>query len=263
MSTSTPRTHASVDVAELTAKVKDLYAAVAEQPHERFHFKMGRGVAEDLGYPPEVLDRIPAGATESFAGVGYFFDLAGLQAGEQVLDLGSGSGMDAFFAALQVTDDGHVLGIDMTPEQLGKAERLRTEAGVTNVAFREGRIEHLPHADDSVDAVISNGVINLAPDKRAVFAEAARVLRPGGRLAIADMVTETALTESIVCNVDLWASCIGGAAQQDVYIETIADAGLRVEVVRGNDYYQFLSDQAQGASETFGVRSVSIQARKP
>lgn len=256
-STSTP-----IDTDELLTKVKDMYRAVAETPQEEFHFETGRALAERLGYPAEVLDEIPAGAIESFAGVGYFFDLAGLEPGERVLDLGSGSGMDAFFAAHQVGAEGRVVGIDMTVAQLAKAKSLGDERGVANAVFQEGRIEQLPFEDASFDAVISNGVINLAPDKDAVFAEAARVLRPGGRLAIADIVTEHPLTDAIVSNVDLWASCIGGAPEQRSYQEAMGRAGLRVELTKSNPY-EFLSDQARGASETYGVKSVSVLARLP
>jgi arsenite methyltransferase len=180
-----------------------------------------------------------------------------------VLDLGSGSGTDTFAAASLVGASGSVIGVDFTPEQLAKSRRLAAEAGVGQVDIREGRIEALPGvADASVDCVISNGVINLSPHKDRVFAEAARALRPGGRLAIADIVTEQQLTDGIVANADLWASCIGGAAQQDAYRKAIEDTGLRVAQIRPNPY-QFISDQAQGASVSFGVRSVCMLAVKP
>lgn len=252
----------TVDVEDLTRRVKDMYDAVATRPDGTYHFEMGRDLAERLGYPAGLLDRVPAGAVESFAGVGYFFDLAGLTSGEAVIDLGSGSGMDAFVAALEVGTAGRVAGVDMTEAQLAKAERLRSSAGFPNVEFTAGRIEELPYPDTSFDVVISNGVVNLAPDKPLVFAEAARVLRPGGRLALADIVTERPLVESIVCNVELWAACIGGAAQQDDYQAAIESAGLRVEAMKRNPY-AFISDSAQGATRTYGVRSVSLLARKP
>jgi arsenite methyltransferase len=251
----------SVDTIELEAKVKDMYALVAEEPHGAYHFEVGRPLADRLGYPGELLDSVPAGAIESFAGVGYFFDLAGLGEGERVIDLGSGSGMDVFFAALQVGASGAVTGIDFTTEQLSKSRRLAAEAGFDQVEFREGRIEQLPADDASVDCVISNGVINLSPQKGTVFAEAARVLRPGGRLAIADIVCEQQLKESIVCDADLWASCIGGAAQQDAYREAIEAAGLRIEDIRRNPY-EFISKRARDASAKYGVESVSVLARK-
>jgi arsenite methyltransferase len=253
---------AAVDAQELEAKVKDMYRHVAEQPHADYHFEMGRPLAERLGYPGDVLDRIPEGATESFAGVGYFFDLAELGEGERVIDLGSGSGMDVFFAALQVGATGRVVGVDFTVEQLAKADGLASRANFTQVELREGRIESLPAEDADFDCVISNGVINLSPDKERVFAEAARVLRPGGRLAIADIVSKIQLKESIVCDVDLWASCIGGAAQEDAYRMAIEGAGLRVAEVRENPY-EFISERARNASEKYGVKSVSIRAVKP
>lgn len=253
---------APIDSDELLRQVTDMYRAVAETPDGPFHFETGRGLAERLGYPPNELDQVPAEAIDSFAGVGYFFDLARLRPGDAVLDLGSGSGMDAFVAALEVGPEGRVIGLDMTDAQLEKAERLRTEHGIDHVTLQRGRIEQLPFDDASFDVVISNGVINLAPDKPRVFAEAARVLRPGGRLALADIVTEKPLTDAIVGNVDLWASCIGGAPQETTYREALTLAGLRVETTKQNPY-RFLSDQARNASEEFGVRSVSVLATKP
>ena len=252
----------SVDVDQLEAKVKEMYRQVAQEPHRPFHFELGRSLATRFGYDPARLDTIPAGAVESFAGVGFFFDLAALQAGESAVDLGSGAGMDAFYAAALVGPTGGVVGVDFTAEQLAKARELATAAGVDHLDFREGRIEALPVADSSADCVISNGVINLCPDKAAVFAEAARVLKPGGRLAVADIVTEQPLTETIVCNADLWASCIGGAPQQDEYLALIEDAGLAIDQVRPNAY-EFLSRQARNASATYGVKSISLLAVKP
>jgi arsenite methyltransferase len=251
----------TVDTAELEAKVKDMYRHVAEEPDGNYHFELGRKLAIHLGYPAEILDRVPHRAIESFAGVGYFFDLAELATGEAVIDLGSGSGTDAFFAAALVGSGGKVVGIDFTVEQLAKSRLLAAEAGSEQVDFREGRIEALPAEDESFDCVISNGVINLAPDKPLVFAEAARVLRPGGRLAIADIVSEKQFTEAIVCDADLWASCIGGAAQEDAYQEAIGAAGLSIQEVRANPY-EFISDRARNASLKYGVKSVSLLARK-
>jgi len=251
-----------IDVRELDDKVQQMYRLVAETPRGHYHFEMGGRLAERVGYPADLLHAVPEEALESFAGVGYFFDLADLKPGERVVDLGSGSGTDSFAAAQRVGPTGKVVGIDFTPEQFEKAARLADRAGLGHVVeFWQRRIEHLPAADESFDCAISNGVINLAADKKAVFAEIARVLRPGGRLALADIVTERQLVEAIVCNTDLWASCIGGAAQEDTYREAIEAAGLQVEVVRRNDY-TFISDQAVGASMKYGVKSVSVLARK-
>ena len=252
---------ASVDTGELEAKVKAMYRDVAEEPAGDYHFELGRPLADRLGYPSDILDRVPSGAIESFAGVGYFFDLAELRDGERVIDLGSGSGMDAFFAALQVGDRGTVVGVDFTAEQLAKSTRIAAEAGFGQVEFRSGRIERLPVEDGSFDCAISNGVINLSPDKDRVFAEAARALRPGGRLAIADIVSEEQLKESIVCDADLWASCIGGAAQEDAYRAAIERAGLRIEDIKQNPY-EFISKRARDASAKYGVKSVSLLAVK-
>lgn len=248
------------DPKELEAKVKAMYRSVAEDPHGEFHFEMGRAMAERLGYAATDLDRIPAEAIESFAGVGHYFHLADLKAGETVLDLGSGSGMDAFIAALNVGPNGKVIGVDMTDEQRAKAERLRDRDGFKNVTYVKGYIDSVPLPAASVDAVISNGVINLATDKTAVFREAARLLKPGGRLAISDIVTEFRLPETIVCNSTLWAAYIGGAAQQDAYRSQIEAAGLKVTKVQDNPAYQFISDNARGASKKFGVKSISLLA---
>ena len=253
---------APFELAELEAKVKDMYRAVAQDPDGSYHFELGRGLAERLGYPGSVLDAVPEAAVESFAGVGYFFDFAALREGEEVLDLGSGSGMDVFVAANQVGPSGRVAGIDMTREQHDKSEQLRVQGGFLQVSFTMGHIDNLPFDDASFDVVVSNGVVNLAGDKARVFAEVVRVLRPGGRLAMADIIAEIELTESIVTNTDLWASCIGGAAQQDAYQEAIETAGLRLELMKKNPYW-FLSEQARDASARYGVKSVSLLASKP
>lgn len=251
-----------VDAAELEQKVKKMYSDVALNPKGEYHFEMGRGLAEKLGYEKNDLDSIPPASIESFAGVGYYFDVANLKEGEHVLDLGSGSGMDVFVAAIKVGTSGHVSGADMTDEQLEKSERLRKENNFENVSFHKSYIEKLPFADASFDAVISNGVINLCTDKEKVFAEVSRVLKPKGRMAIADIVTEKQLPENVVCNSTLWAACIGGAAQQDDYSNAIKKGGMEILYVKNNDSYGFISKSAQGASKEFGVKSVSILAEK-
>jgi SAM-dependent methyltransferase len=253
----------AVHVDQLRSKVKEMYKAVAEAPEGTFHFEMGRNLALRLGYAADQLDRIPAESIESFAGVGFHLGLARLDPGEKVLDLGSGSGMDAFVAALGVGPNGEVTGVDMTDAQLDKARRLASRDGFSGVRFEKGYIEATPVKADSMDVVISNGVINLCSDKAAVFCEIARILRPGGRMAISDIVTEKPLTQAIVCDVNLWASCIGGARQQDDYQSDIESVGLKVEELRDNPEYYFISDSAQGATETFGVKSVSVLAFKP
>lgn len=252
----------TVDKVELEAKVKEMYRQVADDPHGEFHFEMGRVMAERLGYAPADLDRIPPEAIESFAGVGYYFDLAALKPGEAVLDLGSGSGMDTFVAAIKVGPTGRIVGVDMTDAQRAKAERLRDAGGFREITYLKGYIENVPCADASFDAVISNGVINLSADKYAVFREAARVLKPNGRLAITDIVTEVPLPEGVTCNATLWAACIGGAMQEDSYHAAIEAAGFAIRVVRDNPQYKFLSANAQGAAKKYGVKSVSLLAIK-
>lgn len=177
-----------------------------------------------------------------------------------MVDLGTGSGMDSFLASLEVGPQGKVFGIDLTDAQLGKAERLRDVAGFDNVWFAKGCIDAVPLPAASVDVVISNGVFNLAPDKASVFRKAARLLKPGGRMAIADIVTDERLPETISCNTTLWAACIGGAAQRNDYRAMIAAAGMTVERFEDNPAYSFISENALGATRKYGVKSVSVLA---
>lgn len=252
----------SVDTAALESKVKAMYRDVALAPEGEFHFEMGRALAERLGYDKDALDKVPAEAIRSFAGVGYYFDLAAVQRGETVVDLGSGSGMDSFLAAQLVGPAGRVVGIDMTDEQLDKARRLAREGRFENVTFNRAYIEATGLQDACCDAVISNGVINLAADKSAVFSEIARILKPRGRLALADIVTDIQLPDGITCDATLWAACIGGAMQVDGYTGLIERAGLRVQTVRENTEYRFLSSNATNASRKYGVKSISLLATK-
>jgi SAM-dependent methyltransferase len=245
---------------ELDRHITEMYRDVANGAIQGLHFPTGRPIAEALGYPPGLLDRIPAEAVASFAGVGYHLHLAALQEGERVLDLGSGSGMDAFAAATQVGHTGSVIGVDITPEQLAKAERLSHKGHVT---FRRARIEELPFDDRTFDAVISNGVVNLSPHKHRVFAEAARVLRPGGRLSLADIVTERPIAERTACQADLWAACIAGASERELYVRDIAAAGLELQVVEENPAYHFSSERATNAGAKYGAHSISLLATKP
>jgi arsenite methyltransferase len=251
-----------LDTTELEERVKRMYQEVALEPEHEFHFETGRALAERLGYPTDDLDQIPADAIESFAGVGYFLDLAAISVGEDVLDLGSGSGTDSFVAALKTGPHGRVLGVDMTDEQLAKARRLAEEGGFGQVEFRAGYIEKPPVDEGGIDCVISNGVINLSPDKEAVFAAAARALRPGGRLALADIVSERQLPDGVTCDASLWAACIGGAMQRDGYRQAIEAAGLAIETWRENSAYRFVSERAANATQKYGVTSVSLLARR-
>ena len=250
-----------VDREELETQVKEMYRQVAREEEAGLHFEVGRELALRVGYPSELLDAIPAEALASFTGVGYHLDLAALAPGDRVLDLGSGSGTDVFCAAVQVGDSGRVIGVDFTDEQIAKATRLRDRDGFTQVEFAEASIDALPFEDGAFDVVISNGVINLSPIKHRVFAETARVLRPGGRLALADIVSGRPLKERTRRNVELWAACIAGAIPRDRYLETIEDSGYQVEATRTNDY-NFISERALDACSTYGVESISLAAVK-
>jgi len=248
-----------IDSEHLEAEVKAMYRHVAHDDTADLHFEIGRGLAEHLGYAPGLLDRIPAEAVASFAGTGHHLDLAGIRPGDWVLDLGSGSGTDAFCAAVLAGPTGRSVGVDFTDAQLAKASRLRNAAGLSQAMFVDARIEDLPFADDRFDVVMSNGVINLAPHKGLVFAEAARVLRPGGRLAITDIVSGRELKERTRRNVELWAACIAGAIPRDTYVRAIEAEGFEIQEIRRNDY-RFVSERALDACTTYEVESISLLA---
>jgi ubiquinone/menaquinone biosynthesis C-methylase UbiE len=184
--------------------VRDKYRAVATDPHDHFHFHTGRPLTERLGYDQQVVRGLPDEAVESFAGVGNPFSLRRLEPGEHVVDVGSGAGFDTFVAADQVGDSGRVVGIDMTAEMLAKSRSTAESLGLAHVEFREGLAEALPVAGNWADVVISNGVINLCADKRAVFNEIRRVLKPGGRLQFADIANGRPVPPEALRDIDLW-----------------------------------------------------------
>jgi len=233
-------------------------------------------VANQIGYRAEELGTLPV---EANLGLGCGAPVGALapQPGETVLDLGSGGGIDVFLAAPQVGPTGRVLGVDMTPQMIERARAAAARAGISNVEFRHGRLEALPVADASVDAVTSNCVINLVPDKGRVFAEVARVLKPGGRLVISDIVLDRELPEAIAGDLFAWAGCVAGAMRRDDYFAALAAAGLgEVEILRDVDYVATLGEKLPEeiaallertgvrAEEVAGtVRSVTYRATKP
>ena len=192
-----------IDVELLKSEIKKTYACVSDEPGQDFIFPTGRAWAEDLGYPDE-LATVPDAAVESFAGVANPFSLGRLEPGERVLDLGSGAGTDSLVAAQMVGEGGSVTGVDMTPEMLAKAQGAAAAMGASHVEFVEAEAERLPFADESFDVVISNGVIDLIPDKDAVFAELFRVLTPGGRMQLADVTIQNPVSAEGRRNIDLW-----------------------------------------------------------
>jgi len=196
----------AVDADVLREEVKSKYREVATDPHGTFHFHTGRFLAQRLGYDDDFVNALPDVAVESFAGVANPFALRALAKGERVVDVGSGAGFDSFVAAHQVEPSGRVVGVDMTEEMLAKSRSTAATLGLSHVEFREGLAENLPVEDQWANVVISNGVINLCADKKSIFSEIYRVLRPGGRLQFADIANGRPVPEAAIQNIDLWTA---------------------------------------------------------
>ena len=192
------------ELESLRAAIQEEYQLAALEPQRGFHFHTGRRLARLLGYQDEWLAGVPEASIESFAGTGNPFSLGALKPGEKVVDVGSGAGIDSLIAAGMVAPGGRVVGVDMTPAMLEKARRAAREAGIDNLEFRKGYAEDLPVEDGWADVVISNGVLNLVPNKSAALQEVARVLRPEGRLQIGDILVQKAVPESARRKIELW-----------------------------------------------------------
>jgi arsenite methyltransferase len=251
----------NLNMDELRASIRGEYSTVAKDPGHGFHFHTGRKLARILGYCAEWIDALPIGAVESMAGTGNPFSLGELKPGERVVDCGSGAGTDSLIAARMVGPTGHVIGVDMTPEMLAKARQGATQAGLTNVEFREGYLEALPVPDEWADVVISNGVLNLVPNKDAALAEMYRILKAGGRLQIADIALQKPVPEDAQSDVTLWTGCIAGGLLKAILTKKIQGAGFKeVEVLWGEDVFSGAPQQSDAAE--FGTLGVTIFARK-
>lgn len=245
--------------------VRDMYTAVATQPEEEYHFPTGRRACEYVGYPAEQLDRIVPAAIDSFAGVGYPFAADVLREGDTVLDVGSGSGTDLLLAATLVGPSGRAIGLDMTEAMRAKCIANARRAGLENVKVMDGNAESIPLPDESVDVVTSNGVLNLVPDKEAAVREIYRVLRPGGRVQIADIVVRTLPSPACREQPQLWAECIVGATTEEDYLATFRAAGFRdVEHLDELDYFAASrSESTRKTAGDFGAHSIVLRAVKP
>lgn len=249
----------------VTAAVQNMYTEVATQPDKEYHFPLGLEAVTYVGYPEEDIAKLPPTAVESFAGVGYPFAADVIRPGHTVLDIGSGSGTDVLYASLKVGPQGKVYGLDFTPAMIEKARENIDRMGAGNVEIVEGTLPDIPLPNASVDVATSNGVLNLVPDKAAAFQEIFRILKPGGWLQLADIVVQEDVASVCGLNPQLWADCIGGAAVEGEYLQTIEEAGfVDVRVLNRLDYFAKSSSVAtKRLTKTFGAESVVVVAGKP
>jgi SAM-dependent methyltransferase len=248
---------------EIKEAVKGRYGQIAKQDQQSCCPSCSGGASSILqsrgiGYKRDDLEQVPEEAIMGL-GCGNPTATADLKVGEVVLDLGSGAGVDVFLAANKVGPTGKAIGVDMTKEMIDKAKRIATNHGYQNVEFRLGEMESLPVEDEYVDAIISNCVVNLSPDKSKVFQEAYRALKPGGRLTVSDIVSEGALPDEIKTDSNAWACCIGGALEQQEYLEKIKKAGfVDIEVVSSREFY--IENKANQTNEK--LLSITVKAYK-
>jgi SAM-dependent methyltransferase len=257
-----PVTAAKVDRERLRQGISDKYTEVALEPEKGFHFHTGRPLAAMLGYEAEQYADLPEGTVDSFAGTGNPFSMGPLHPGETVVDLGSGAGFDLLQAARQVGPSGRAIGIDMTPAMRAKAQAAAAEVGLSQVEVRDGFLEELPVEDGSVDVVISNGVLNLTPDKEAVMREVFRVLKPGGRFQIGDIVVHLDVPQEAKDDVELWSNCIAGALTRDEWQWVLDSVGF-VDVRWGKETDVYSGSKHESDAAEFETRGVTFTGRKP
>jgi arsenite methyltransferase len=249
---------------QIANAVQDMYTAVADNPSSPFHFPVGNPALRVLGYPLEQLEELPPALLESFAGVGYPFRASVVRTGDTTLDIGAGAGNDSLIAGRYVGPGGRVIALDLTAAMTRKLRACLAEAGADNIEVVQGSAEALPLADESVDSITSNGALNLVPDKRRAVAEMFRVLRPGGRLQIADVVINRPVT--VDCREDprLWVECIVGATVEENLLALFRDAGFEdIEILGRQDYFSHSpSAQTREIAAGFGAHSIELAMRR-
>lgn len=251
-----------LEIGELREAIKEEYRVVADKPETGFHFHTGRPLARLLGYPDELVAGVPESSVESFAGTGNPFQLGEIVTGERVVDIGSGAGIDSLIAARLVGPTGHVTGIDMNDAMLAKARAAASEIGATNVDFVEAHAEALPLDDESIDVAISNGVLNLIPGKREALTELFRVLKPGGRLQIADILLQIPVSEASKQVVELWTGCIAGGLLEEELEQLVKETGfVDFEITWRDDVFDGAPQESSAAA--FGTNGITFRATKP
>ncbi|MFY0992026.1 MerC family mercury resistance protein [Halomonas sp. C05BenzN] len=249
---------------QISAAVQDMYSAVAEAPESHFHFPVGRAACQALGYPGEQLADIPPPLLASFAGVGYPFRAGAIRSGDRVLDLGAGAGNDSLIASRLAGPDGRVIALDLTAPMTRKLKHIADGSGIDNLGVVQGSAEQLPLPDGCVDSITSNGALNLVPDKRRAVSELFRVLKPGGRLQLADVVIHRPV--SVDCHEDprLWVECVVGATVKEELLALFEEAGFEdVRVVGEHDYFALSpSDQTREVAASFGAHAIEVGMRR-
>ena len=245
--------------------VQAMYTEVASYPQKVFHFPTGRAACEFVGYPQAQLDAIPSTAVESFAGVGYPFAVGAIKNGNTVLDIGSGSGTDVLISALLTGSSGAVYALDMTEAMRDKLLSNAEKASVNNITIIDAEAENIPLPDNSIDVVTSNGVLNLVPNKKKAFKEIFRILKPGGRVQIADIVVSQEISEQCRQDPKLWAECIVGALEKDDYLGLFREIGfIDVNELHHLDYFSAsVSQETRDVAASLGAHSIVMKATKP